>query len=110
MNACIVCGSDTAGYFCEPCGRSYERAGIPDGGSEMDAIRWAADRAARLRGVARRRGGGVSIFVHADEIAMLHDRVLSGWEQSEEPGWEELLSKVERARSKLSDARKGGGV
>ena len=40
----------------------------------------------------------VPLFVTADELRMLHDRVSTGVEMSEEKGWGELLTKVERAQ------------
>ncbi len=40
----------------------------------------------------------VPIFVTADELVMLRDRVGAGAEVSEESGWDELLTKVEKAQ------------
>lgn len=94
---CIVCHAPTRGVlFCDPCGRSYDRD-AHDVGGVAEAIEWAADRAARLRGATYRRGSTIAIHVTADEIVMLRDRVASGAEVSEEAGWDELLAKIERA-------------
>lgn len=110
MNDCDICGAPTDRHgMCEACDRSYDRH-AHDEGSVYEAMRWAANRAARLRGVSRWRGSLVSISFTADEIDMLFDRVSAGAEVSEECGWEELLDKVEHARSKIAAAPSRRGV
>src|SRR5262249_51198931 len=100
---CIICHAPCAGTFCEPCGRSYDRSAHEEG-TVYEAMRWAANRAVRMRGAIRRRSPGIAwIAVDSDEIKMLLDRLSAGWEESEESGWDELLSKVERARDLLAE-------
>lgn len=100
---CIICHADAPGFFCDACGRSYDRS-AHDEGTVIEAMAWAANRAVRLRAAARRTNCGiVAIKFDADELVMLRDRVSAGAEISEEDGWSELLDKIEAAQQLLKE-------
>lgn len=102
LGECVICHESTRRrLMCDACSRSYDRYAHDDA-SVLRAMEWAADRAARIRGASRRRGGTVAISFTPDEIVMLHDRVSAGAEVSEEPGWDDLLDKIEAAGRRVA--------
>lgn len=47
MAACVICGTISGRWLCEPCGRSYDRLTKKDG-TTKGLIVWAARRAVLL--------------------------------------------------------------
>jgi hypothetical protein len=51
---CWMCGKRRAwgaGFWCDPCNRSYARGRVRGNGTVIATIRWAVNRALRERGV-----------------------------------------------------------